>query len=201
MTETLTSAPPRPSPQVYAPPLRSRYLLAGLLVLVAFGSIVMWGLLTVWATEDLAAGLDRTTVPGQLTSDLHPGGWVLYAEGDVAVEQVHVTRSDGREVPVTLDPDIGTSYEYRGRASEPVASFDLPLGGEWPDVRIDVDGRAADPDSTVALAAADRFDHLGWQRWGMLTLFVVNVGAAVAIVVVPLVRRRRAVRAEPGAVP
>lgn len=179
------------------PPLRSRYLLAAALVLVAVGSIVMWGLLTAWSTEDLAAGLDRTEVPGELTVDLHPGEWMLYAEGDVTIDRVQVRYPDGREVPVDQDPDGGTAYEYRGRTAEPVASFELPRVGELPDMQIVAEGSSDDPEATVAVAEADQFDHLSVQRWGMLALFVVNVGAALAIVIVPLVRHRRATHADP----
>lgn len=176
------------------PPLRSRYLLAVVLVLVALVSVVMWGLLTVRATDDLAAGLDRTSVPGELTVDLHPGRWILYGEGDLALDEVKVSYPDGREVPVTLDPASAATYEHQGRTSDAVAAFDLPLGGEWPDMRIVIDGRGTEPDAAVALAASDQFDQLGRQRWGMLALLVVNVGAAVVIVVVPLMRHRRASR-------
>jgi hypothetical protein len=180
-------------------PLRSRYLLAAALVLVSVGSVVMWGLLTAWSTEGLAAGLDRTEVPGELTVDLHPGEWMLYAEGDVTVDRVQVRDPDGREVPVEQDPGDGTPYEYRGRTAEAVASFELPRVGELPDMQIVVEGSGADPEATVAVAEADRFDHLSVQRWGMLALFVVNVGAAVLSVVVPLVRHRRASRSVPDA--
>lgn len=175
------------------PPLRSRWVLSALLVVVALVCVVMWGLLTLWATDATGKAFARADLPGELTTDLHPGVWKVYAEGPAAVDRVTVAYPDGRPVEVDRVDGAGSAYDRGGFTAIPVATFELPLGGEWPDMEISVTGSAEDPDTTFAVGAADELTPMDQQRWGMLALLVVNVGAALAIGVVPLVRRRRQV--------
>lgn len=176
---------------VWPAPPKSRWLLAVALVLIALVSVMMWGLLTVRATDATAKGFARSDLPGELTADLHPGVWNVYVEGEATVERVSVSYPDGRRVPVTRTDGGGSTYERQGFSATRVASFTLPLGGERPGMRVRVDGTAETPDVTFAVAAADELTYVEAQRWGLLALVVVNVGAAVAVVAVPILRRRR----------
>lgn len=97
----------RSSPDGTAPvpgpwrPLRSRWLLALALVVVALASAVMWGYLTTVAVDETAKSFARADMPGEVTADLRPGTWNVYAEGPARVDRVTVTDGDGRPVEVT----------------------------------------------------------------------------------------------------
>lgn len=194
------------SARVPLAPLKSRWLAAALLVVVALTGVVMWGLLTVRAVDETAAGFARSDLPGELTADLRPGTWNVFVEGGADVERVTVSHPDGRPVEVVRRDGVGPAYDRQGSVATRVASFVLPRGGEWPGMTIRVDGTAEDPGATFAVGADDELTFAGEQRWGILALLVVNLGVAVLIVVVPIVRWRRhrdpsVAGAVPGTVP
>ncbi len=174
------------------PPLRSRWLLATALVLVALATFVLWAVLARVATDATADSFLRTEVPGELTTDLRPGTWNVYAEGPVTVQEVTVTRDDGRPVKVTEHSPTGAGYDRGGSQADVVAEFDIPLGGMSGELTIAVSGTTErGAEGAFAVGAADEFDFLGIQRWAMVALLAVNLTAAVLIGVVPFVRRRR----------
>jgi hypothetical protein len=176
-------------------PLRSRYLVAALLILVAVVAASMWAMLSIAATDSAGRSFERSDVPGDLTLDLHPGTWNIYLEGPASIDAIKVTDADGTPVAVNTAELDGATYNHGGFRTEQIASFEIPLGGTASQMQIAVTGIAQDPDTTFAVGAADDVGDLGVQTWGMVALLVVNIGAAVAIVITPIVRRRRHVRA------
>ena len=171
-------------------PLRSRYLVAALLVLVAVVATSMWAMLSIAATDSAGRSFERSDVPGDLTLDLHPGTWNIYLEGPASVDAIKVTDADGTPVAVNTAELDGATYNRGGFRSQQIASFEVPLGRAAPQMQIAVTGIAQDPDTTFAVGASGDLADLGVQTWGMVALLVVNLGAAVAIVVTPIVRRR-----------
>ena len=173
-------------------PLRSRWLLAALLVIVALATAVLWAFLTKAAVDATADAFLRGDVPGELTADLHPGTWNIYAEGPVTIRDLTVTHADGRPVPVTEHPPTGAGYERGGTQANLIAEFDIPIGGMSGELRIAATG-TTEPgaEGAFAVGAADEFGVIGFQRWGMVALLAVNLSAAVLVVVMPIVRHRR----------
>ena len=185
--------PARPVPgAAVLRPLRSRWLLAALLVLVALATVVMWAFLTKATVDATADSLLRGDVPGGLTADLHPGTWNIYAEGPVTIRDVTVTHADGRPVPVTERRPTGAGYERGGNEANLMAEFDIPVGGMSGELRIAATG-TTEPgaEGSFAVGAADEFGVIGFQRWGIVALLTVNLSAAVLVVVVPIIRHRR----------
>jgi hypothetical protein len=167
-------------------------VLAALLVLVALATFVLWALLVGVAADATADSFERGDVPGEVTTDLHPGTWNLYAEGPVTIQDVTATRKDGRPVQVTEHSPTGADYDRGGSQARLVADFDIPLGGMSGELTVAVTG-TTEPgaEGAFAVGAADEFDFLGIQRWAMVALLAVNLTAAVLIGVVPIIRRRR----------
>lgn len=189
-SETVDAAAEPAAPAVAAlRPLRSRYLLAVLLVAVALVSAVSWGLVTLAGVDATADSFARTDVPGEFSVDVHPGSWDLYAEGGADLDGIVITDERGDDVAV--GPATSSAYERDGRTVEPVGSFEVPLGGEFT-YRIGVTGTGdAGETPTLAVGPRDDVESFTRQRPLVLVLLAVNVGAAVAIVVVPVVRWRR----------
>jgi hypothetical protein len=174
------------------PPLRSRYLLAALLVLVALVTFVLWSFLAMAAIDATADNYLRGDLPGELTSDFHPGTWNVYAEGPVTVTGITVTDAEGTAVTVTTGDGSDMDYDRWGSSATLAGSFDVPRGGMSGEMRIKVTGSAeSGGEATFAVSADDELDYLRLQHWGMVALLAVNLGAAVAIIITPIIRRRR----------
>lgn len=174
-------------------PLRARYVIAVLLPLVALSASIGWYGAAWSAAENQYLGMHQLTLPGVVTlpGPNEPFGgpkyWV-YAEGLTTVTGVRVTNTAGQVFPVTMLAKPVAVENYGGLSPQQVAWFDVSNGPRPPvPLRIEVTGggsaRVGSDDATEFLNA--------WERWGIAALLVVNVGASIAIIVVPIIRRRR----------
>ena len=172
-------------------PSRARWLLVGLLPAVAISSALLW-LYAAWTAVDASAKtFTRAHVPGEVVVEVHPGTWYVYVEGasDRHAAQVRVTDPDGRALTVKRY-FASRSYDYGGSQGQAVAKFDVPRGvvGE---AHVSVTG-TLDPYNQTSFAVGD-FNTAGFGRpqlWGICALLLVNIGAALAIALSPLVRRQ-----------
>ena len=185
-TSQMLVPPVAPSPG--SKPLKSRYLLVVLLPLVALFTVVAWGFTSSWAASDMSQAWDRADVPGQLVLDLHPGTWYIYQEATLSAPTFRVLGPGG--TPVAVDPASGGDYSSSGSGGSLAARFEVPpgvtAGGRYTIVAdsADVQGEFAVTD--VDMAGRQRVEQIA--QW---ILLAVNVGAAIAIAVVPVVRSRR----------
>ncbi len=167
-------------------PLRSRYVIAALLPLVAIMAVIGW-YLSAWGwREQSYLNMTEHTIPTVVTLDGHPGTYWIYGQGTTEVTGVQVTDANGGVIPVQMLKPSAIE-NYGGFSPKEVARFDVPIRpptGPIP-LRVEVTGSG-----TIRIGEHSPA-FLGWERWGMAALMVVNVGAAVAIIVVPIVRRRR----------
>lgn len=169
-------------------PLRSRYVLVVLLPLVALVAVVLWALTADARATASAETYPRSDIPGSITVQPRAGTWFVYAEGATRDFDVEVVAPDGTQVPVR-ELQAGGVYEIRGTQAEAVASFDVPA---MTDTGYTVRA-VGSPDPQATFAVGDD-DLIGWTRLSQvagLALLLVNAGAAVAIVVVPIARYRR----------
>ena len=189
-----TGAMPRPvgvRPAVRKP-LKSRYLAVVLLPIVAVVAIGLWSAAVDSWVDAKAESFYRYPAPADVTLSLHPGTWTVYKEGSVgAIGSVTVTGPAGQ--PVTLANASGSTYDLgTGTNADPLVKFTVAPGAMG-DYRILVTGGG----TTFALGDFDIPDTIGSNsgiEWPMLALLAVNVGVAIAIAIVPLVRYRRQVR-------
>ena len=185
MRETLV--PPATLSPGSKPP-KSRYLLVVLLPLVALFTVVAWGFTSSWAASDMSQAWDRADVPGQLVLELHPGTWYIYQEATLSAPTFRVLGPGG--TPVVVEPASGGDYTNGGSGGSLAARFEVPpgvtTGGQYTIVADsrDVQGEFAVTD--VDVAGRQRVEQIA--QW---ILLAVNVGAAIAIAVVPIVRSRR----------
>jgi hypothetical protein len=191
MSVTATPAQvPVPVAREVPKPLRSRYLLVLLLPLVALVSAVLWSITVYAGAGSAAEGYARGTIPGQVSVEVHPGTWVVFEEATTRDFTVRVVAADGTEVPVRyIRGEGGYVYDFHGAQATAVAAFDVPVGVNEQYTVTSV----GEADSQGSFAVGDD-SQLGWSRvslWATVALLVVNVGAAAAIVVVPIVRYRR----------
>lgn len=198
MTATIERSPEfgGPAPPARASgfrPLRSRYVLVVLLPLVALSAAIGWYGSAYSAGENQYLRMQPRTLPSLVTSPEPnepfggPKYWV-YAEGNTTVTGVRVTNTAGQVFPVTMLTKPVAIENYGGFSPTQVAWFDVSNGPRPPlPLRIDITGsgiaRVGDYDATEFPNA--------WVRWGIAGLLVVNIGAAVTIIVVPITRRRR----------
>ena len=168
-------------------PLRSRYVVAVLLPLVAIMAVSGWyG--AVWSSkEQTYLNMPEHTLPAVVVLNGRPGTYWVYGQGATEVTGIRVTDANGRVIPVqTLRPR--SVEDYGGLSPKEIARFEavrfLPPTGPIP-LRVEVTGSG-----TIRIGERSP-TFLGWERWGMAALMTVNVGAAVAIIVVPVARRRR----------
>ncbi len=180
------AAPPAPAFR----PLRARYILVVLLPVAALVAALFW-LYTV--NEAVGAKFDAFTrgdIPGQATVWVSPGTWYIYATTGSAIESIQVTDPSGKSLPVKAS-SAGAVYGARGgRDFHAVGQFTVKVP-QVGDARVAVTG--TDTFGGGSFAVGD-FNVNGFQRphlWAAAALLVINVGAAVAIVVVPIVRARR----------
>lgn len=171
-------------------PLRSRYLLVVLLPLVALVSAVLWSITVYAGAGSAAESYPRGTVPGRVTVDIHPGTWVVFAEATMRDFTVRVVTADGTEVPVRyIRGEGGYLYDVHGAQATAVAAFDVPVGV----VEQYTVTSVGEPDGQGSFAVGED-SQITWSRvngWATVALLLVNLGAAAAIVVVPIVRYRR----------
>ena len=178
-------------------PLRSRYVIAVLLPLVALIGVLGWSFAAGSAADQKYLNMQELAVPGVVT--VHGGGgtYFVYAQGSLTtVTGVRVTDAAGTVIPVTMKTvEVGN---FAGLSPRRVASFTVPEQvprNPSPGYSVEPSG----PAYRVALTGSgfarvgdyDATEFLRWDRWGMATLLLVNVGASMAIVVVPIVRQRR----------
>lgn len=171
-------------------PDRSRYVVVALLVLgalIAFGTSAF---ITSAAIDATAKSFARSTIPGTVTTDLHPGMWNVWLEGPGAIDEVRVTDATGRTIDTRLGGG-GTSYNRDGFTASKVASFEIPRGGLMSAARITVSGRADEPEAAFAVGPADEFRYVDIARYGTVTVIAIDLLAVALIVVVPIVRARR----------
>lgn len=185
---------PRPvglRPAVRKPP-KSRYLAVVLLPIAALAAVGLWSTAVDSWVDAKAESFYRYPAPADITLSLHPGTWTVYKEGSVGtIGSVTVTGPAGQ--PVTLANASGSSYDLgTGTNADPVVKFTVAPGAMG-DYRIVVTGGG----TTFAVGDFDIPDTIGANsgiEWPMLALLAVNVGVAIAIAIVPLVRYRRQVR-------
>ncbi len=189
VTETPAQAP-SPVVRNIPKPLRSRYVLVVLLPLVALVSAVLWSITVYAGATSAAETYARGTIPGQVTVEVHPGTWVVFAEATIRDFTVRVVTADGTEVPVRyIRGEGGYLYDFHGAQATAVAAFDVPVGV----VEQYTVTSVGETDTQGAFAVGED-SQIGWSRvnmWATAALLLVNTAAAVAIVVVPILRYRR----------
>lgn len=166
-------------------PLRSRYAIAVLLVLVALIAALGWNG-SVWSVGDQKyLNMQQTSLPGTVT--LQGGGptYYLYAEGISTVTNVRVTNTAGQVFSVTMR--TRQVDNFGGWSPKQVAVFDVRNGPRPPlPLRVEITGNGY-----ARVGSYDATQVLGLERWGIAALLVVNFGAAIGMILVPIVRRRR----------
>lgn len=186
-----TTAPPTPDPLPRVDrPLRSRYALVALLVLGALLAFATDAFITSAAIDATAKTFNRSSVPGTITTSLHPGTWNVWLEGPGTVDDVLVTDSSGRAIEVRMQ-NGGTSYTRDGFTATRVASFEIPRGGMSTGVRIEVIGRAEFPEVAFAVGPADEFRYVDVARYGTIAVIAIDLLAIALIIAVPIIRYRR----------
>lgn len=158
-------------------------LLAGVLALVGAFAALLWSSAV---TTAVTASLEAAThgPPSGVTVTTHPDPWFVYTEDGSRVSHVSVTAPDGSTLPVTLTSStFGYGPHREGRQ---VARFEVPAGAGLVDLRVVVDVVGAAQSDPAATVAVTTFDVAGFEnvhRWGLVTLLVVDVGAATAVLV------------------
>lgn len=198
MTATIEQQPTASRPSsamsgVGLRPLRSRYVIAVLLLLVALSASIGWYGSARSAGENQYLVVHHQTLPAVVTlpEQNEPFGgpkyWV-YAEGPLTtVTGVRVTNTAGQVFPVTMLTKPVAVENYGGFSPRQVAWFDVSNGPRPPlPLRIEITGSGT---ARVETYDATEFPN-AWVRWGIAALLAVNIGAAVTIIVVPIVRRR-----------
>ncbi len=191
-TPVVVTPPPVPTgpPSPRFRPLRTRYILAVLLPVAALVAALFW-LFAV--NETVNAKFDaftRADIPGQTTVWVNPGTWYVYATTGSTINSIQVTDPSGQSLPVTASSAGAITGARGGRDSHAVGQFTVEVG-QVGDARVAVAG--TDTLGGGSFAVGD-FDINGFQApqfWAVAALLVVNVGAAIAIIVVPIVRARR----------
>lgn len=168
-------------------PLRSRYVVAFLLPAVAIVAVIGWYSAGWSWKEQSYLNMPEHTLPAVVTLDGRPGPYWIYGEGTTDVTGVRVTDANGRVIPVQMLTPRSIE-NYGGLSPKEIARFEAVsrLGPTGP-----VPLRVALTGSGAIRIGEHNEAFPGPERWGMVALMVVNVGAAVAIIVVPIVRRRR----------
>lgn len=171
-------------------PDRSRYVIVALLVLgglIAFGTNAF---ITSAAIDATAKSFARSTIPGTITTDLHPGTWNVWLEGPGTIDDVRVTDRSGATIDVRMGGG-GTGYTRDGFTASKVASFEIPRGGMMSGARIAVNGSAEFPEVAFSVGPADEFGYVDIARYGTVVVIAIDLLAIALIVIVPIVRARR----------
>lgn len=184
-----TTRPALPTASSTAPAPRRpwlRFLLAGLLVLTAGASALL--LLGVADTAVTASLQSAAQGPAQgFTATVHPGTYVLYSLEGAPVTDIAVTAPDARRLAVSPSSEAFTWGPHR--ESLQVGTFEVPIGGGLTDYRVTATPAAGSGEVTLAVTT---FDVVGFNRlvaWGAAGMLVVDVGVAVALVVLWSPRR------------
>lgn len=172
---------------------RARYAIAALLPIVAILATLLWAG-NVWNTGDARFfGMTQGNLPGSATVPNAAGGdwWVYSMAGTIT--DIHVTGSTGA-IPVTMVGPTAIA-NYGGYRPHQVARFNVPMSGMGKPVQIEVTG------SGLGFVAGQH-DLVGFGRldfWAMAALLVVNIGSSIAIILVPIIKRRRQGATDPAA--
>lgn len=187
---TIVGAPPTEvssGRQTAFKPLRSRYLVAALLVIIGVVAAAGWAGARSSASDSDYFRNAHADVPGVLTV-AHPGAFKIFVENGT-LTSVQVTDSTGANVPITMNRPPKSMPNYGGFTIKEVARINIPPGSDRPGpVKVAVTGNA----TAFAVGESGNASELGIDVWGILALLVVNLGAAGAIVIVPIIRGRRA---------
>jgi hypothetical protein len=171
---------------------RLRFLLAGLLVVVAgLAALLMAGLANSAVTASLEAATSGSAEG--LTVTAHPDPYFVYSLDGTPLSSITVTGPDGNRLPVGL---TATSFTYgphrQGlqaygphRQGLQAGTFEVPVGRGLADYRVVATTDQAQSDVRIAVST---FDVAGLNRltlWGIVALLLVNIGVAVAVVLLP----------------
>lgn len=170
--------------------MRSRYALVALLVLGALLSLATDTFITSGAIDATAKTFMRTSLPGTITADLHPGTWNVWLEGPGVIDHVTVVDSSGRAIDVRMGGG-GVSYTRDGFTAAEVASFDIPRGGMMSGVRITATGTPDVRETTFAIGPADEFHYVDLAHYGTAAAILIDLLVIGLLIVVPILRYRR----------
>lgn len=194
-TPVLVTPPPVSPPQAEPArpryrPLRARYILVVLLPVVALAA-AMFSLFGV--NDTVNAKFDafpRADIPGQATVWVHPGTWYIYATTGSTINSIHVTGPSGQALPVKASSAGSITGARGGLDFHAVGQFTVKVG-QVGDARVSVAGADNLGGGSFAVGDFNINSYQGPRLWVVGALLVVNIGAAVAIVVLPIVRARR----------
>ena len=195
VTPPPVSPPPAAGPAPRYRPLRSRYILVVFLPLAALIAAVV----STFAVNDTVnAKFDsfpRAEIPGQATVWIHPGTWYIYATTGSTINSIQVTDPSGQALPVKASSAGSITGARGGRDFHAVGQFTAKVG-QVGDARVTVAGADTVGGGSFAVGDFNIQSYQGPRFWVLRALLVVNIGAAIAIVVVPIVRARRLSRGQ-----
>lgn len=181
-TPTVATVPLMPSASEVPRRSRFQFPLAGLLVLVGVLAALLW---SGSAETAVTASLEAAT-HGQaegLTVTVHPDPYFVYSEDGAGVIGITVTAPDGTALPVTLTSESFTYGPHREGLQ--VGTFEVPPGAGLVDYRVMVTTTQGQGDAAIAVTTFDVASFNRMNRWGVAALLAVNVGVAVALLVLP----------------
>ena len=179
-----------PTPSESRRPPATRWVLVAMSVMAALVAYGANSYLSSAATDATANSFDRARPPATIAATMHPGEWRVWLEGPGTVDAVEIVDGNGRPIEVR-DGDGGISYHHDGFESRVVASFTIPRGGLFPDVRVRVTGIAESPETTFAVGPADDFDYVRPARYATILAIGLMLLVGGAVAVAPILRRRR----------
>jgi hypothetical protein len=121
---------------------------------------------------------------------VHPGTWYIYATTGSTINSIQVTDSSGQSLPVTASTAASVTGARGGRDFPAIGQFTVPVG-QVGDARVTVAGNDTLGGGSFAVGDYNGNSIQALQLWVMAALLVVNTGAAVAIILVPIARARR----------
>ena len=165
-----------------------RFVLAGLLVVAgALAALLLLGTGGTAVTASLQAAAQGPASGVAVTA--HPDTWFVYTLEGAPVADIALTAADGTALPVT-PADEGFVWGPH-REGLQVGTFEVPVGVGLAGYRVAATPTAGAGETTLAVTT---FDAVRWGRlvaWGAGVLVAVNVGVAVALVVLWAPGRRR----------
>lgn len=168
-------------------PLRSRYLLAALLVIAGVVGAAGWASARSSASDSDYFRNAHAGVPGVLNISAHPGLFKVFVENGT-LTSVRVTDATGAVIPLTMFEPPKAMPNYGGHTIKEVARFELKPGNKYvgPTFKVEATGSA----TAFAVGESGNASEYGNDIWGIIALLVVNIAAAAAIVLAPILRQR-----------